>query len=158
MSRRLEKALRFYGQGFGLGRSEFMPGTWGTLPALPIAWLIQSNATLAILGYILLMIVSYYAARSLGELLGDSDHKSIVCDEIIGILPVLIITPLTSWIIVFWVFRLFDIMKPWPIAWADSKVGGAIGCILDDVLAGIFTLLFLLALNSLPLGLVVPLL
>ncbi len=104
------------------------------------------------------MIVSYYAARSLGELLGDSDHKSIVCDEIIGILPALIATPLTSWIIVFWVFRLFDIMKPWPIAWADSKVCGAIGCILDDVLAGIFTLLFLLALNSLPLGLVVPLL
>lgn len=143
MPRGLRILLVVYGQGFGLGRLSFMPGTWGTLPALPIAWLIQGSYALSIIGYCVLLLLGYFAADLLGKELGDSDHKSIVCDEIIGILPVLLLFNMQYWIWAFIVFRFFDILKPWPISYIDKHIKGAWGCLIDDVLAGLFTLFLL---------------
>lgn len=120
-----------------------MPGTWGTIPALPIAWLLQGPYLLGLIGYCLLLLLAYFAADILGKELGDSDHKSIVCDEIIGIMPALLLFETKYWLWAFIVFRFFDILKPWPIAYVDKHIKGAWGCILDDVLAGVLTLFLL---------------
>lgn len=139
MPRFITVLLKFYGRGFGFGLAPFMPGTWGTLPALPIAWFCPNDVLIKIILYLALLLMSFFAADALGKALGDSDHKSIVCDEIIGILPVLLWAAPRYWLGLFLLFRFFDILKPWPISWVDQHVKGAAGCLLDDLLAGVLT-------------------
>jgi len=77
--------------------------------------------------------------------LGVQDHGGIVWDEIVGFLITMTMVP-PDWRFVllgFILFRLFDIWKPWPISWLDSKVSGGLGIMLDDVLAGIYALIIL---------------
>ena len=68
------------------------------------------------------------------------DHPGIVWDEIVGFLITMYLAPVSwIWIVTgFALFRVFDILKPWPIRWLDEKVKGGIGIMLDDILAGIF--------------------
>jgi phosphatidylglycerophosphatase A len=82
-----------------------------------------------------------YTARALGV----HDHGGIVWDEIVGLLITLIaVPPDWRWLLAgFLLFRLFDILKPWPIRWLDRRVGGGFGIMIDDVLAGLFALLCL---------------
>ena len=77
--------------------------------------------------------------------LGVHDHSGIVWDEIVGYLVTMIAVPLDwKWIVLgFLLFRLFDIAKPWPIGWIDSKLSGGLGIMLDDILAGFFALIAL---------------
>jgi phosphatidylglycerophosphatase A len=73
------------------------------------------------------------------------DHSSIVWDEIVGYLVTMIMSP-TGWywmVLGFILFRLFDICKPWPVSWADKRVAGGLGIMLDDLIAAIYALLLL---------------
>ena len=74
--------------------------------------------------------------------LGVHDHPGIVWDEIAGYLVTMIAAPGgPAWILLgFLLFRLFDILKPWPIRWLDRSVGGGLGIMLDDVAAGLASL------------------
>ncbi len=126
--------------GFGAGRLPKAPGTYGTLVGvliyLPLS-LLSLPVYLAITVGIILAGISIcgYAARQLGE----HDHPSIVWDEIAGLLVTMIAAPQgIGWVILgFVLFRLFDILKPWPINRIDQKVPGGLGIMLDDVAAGI---------------------
>ena len=72
--------------------------------------------------------------------LGVHDHPAIVWDEVIGYFVTMITAP-PGWVWIvagFALFRLFDILKPWPIRWIDRHVHGGVGIMLDDVLAGVF--------------------
>ena len=73
-----------------------------------------------------------YVART-----GASDPSEVVIDEVAGQWLVLAVSPLDplSYLVGFALFRLFDIWKPWPISWADQRVGGGLGVMLDDILA-----------------------
>jgi len=84
--------------------------------------------------------VGIYLCGKTADALGVHDHGGIVWDEIVGYLITMIAVPLDwKWVLVgFILFRIFDIWKPWPIKWVDSKVSGGLGIMLDDVLAGIF--------------------
>lgn len=66
----------------------------------------------------------------------------MVIDEVVGQWIVLIFSPLNPvfYLTGFALFRLFDIFKPWPVSWADQKIGGGTGVMLDDVLAGVYAL------------------
>ena len=70
----------------------------------------------------------------------DSDPPHIVVDEVVGQWLALVLVPLTfgMYALAFILFRTFDILKPWPIRWADRKVDGALGIMLDDVFAGTY--------------------
>ncbi len=127
------------------------PGTWGSLAALPAAYLIAQIG-----GWILLLIcaiATYYiglwATRQ--ETAGSEDHdpSEIVIDEVVGqwiaLLPVVYGASMTEasltdlwpgWLAAFGLFRLFDITKPGPVGWADKR-DDAVGVMLDDVIAGI---------------------
>jgi len=128
------------------------PGTWGSLAALPLAWLIYEAGgywLLIVLG-VVLFFAGVKATEHMAAETGDRDPSCVVVDEVIGqwvaLLPVVIgasnaqveITALwPGWLAAFVLFRLLDIWKPGPIGWADRKET-AVGVMLDDVFAGIF--------------------
>jgi len=74
------------------------------------------------------------------EKLGEHDYNGIVWDEVAGYLITMWLVPATWQTIIagFILFRIFDILKPWPIRWIDRQIGGGLGIMLDDVLAAVF--------------------
>jgi len=140
----LRNPLHFLSLGFGTGLAPFAPGTFGTLAALPLYWLMSA---LPIWAYLLItsvaMVVGVFLCGYTSKALGEHDHSGIVWDEIVGYLITMIAIPVdVLWMVAgFVLFRFFDIVKPWPIRWADSKLSGGFGIMFDDVLAGIFALL-----------------
>ena len=137
---------------FGAGFSYHAPGTVGSLNALPIAaviaWLAGSHALIpaAIVPFVLGMV---YTARYLRTEPNASDPQWIVIDEVVGLWITLAAVPFNIiwYAIGFGLFRFFDIFKPWPISWADQKVPGALGIMLDDVIAGLYAAAVLIALQ-----------
>lgn len=138
----------FFAFGFGSGLAPKAPGTFGTLAAVPIYWLLQDLAW-PIYGTWLIVTFAlgvYWCDRS-SKQLGVHDHGGIVWDEFVGYWITMFLAP-TGWvwmILGFVLFRFFDIIKPWPIGWLDRKVGGGLGIMIDDVLAGIYAFVLLQA-------------
>ena len=144
--------------GFGSGLGPFAQGTCGSLAAL-LPWLLLRQ--LALPAYVLVLLVGFgvgvWACGVAGRALHVADHRSIVWDEFIGqwiaLLPLLLPgllraghIPLVLAIFAgFALFRLFDVWKPWPISWLDRYVKGGLGVMIDDVLAGVFAAVVLLA-------------
>ncbi len=137
----------FIALGFGAGLSPVGPGTAGTLAA----WLLFPLLSTALPEPMLLLflltafVLGIFAADRTGKALGVSDHGAIVWDEMVPFWLVLAFTPATlGWqAAAFVLFRFFDIVKPQPVGWADSKVKGGFGVMLDDVIAAGYTLLVL---------------
>jgi len=137
----LKNPIHFLSLGFGSGLSPFAPGTFGTLAAIPVYLLLQPfSLNIYLFVTCVALIVGIYLCGKTADALGVHDHGGIVWDEIVGYLITMIAVPLDwKWVLVgFILFRIFDIWKPWPIKWVDSKVSGGLGIMLDDVLAGIF--------------------
>ena len=138
--------------GLGTGLSPKAPGTVGTLPGILLGWLlITAAAPLGDLATIVLLLavtaglslVGFYLCGEASRRLGVHDHGGIVFDEIVGVLPVFAVLPETWWqlVLIFAWFRVFDVIKPWPINWLDRRVGGGFGIMVDDLLAGGYALL-----------------
>jgi len=129
--------------GFGAGLSPFAPGTMGTLVAVPFVFGLKTLDPmvywLVLLGLFALGIgICNVASRSLGV----HDHGGIVWDEMVGYWMSVAFVPLQwGWLLAaFLLFRLFDILKPWPIRQLDRKVGGGFGIMLDDAVAALFAI------------------
>lgn len=132
-----------FSSAFGLGLIPVAPGTWGTLAALPIWWLLDGAslpvwllAVVAVFGFA--VWISDHAER----LYERHDVSAIVIDEVAGMLVCVIGIPF-SWSTVlagFLVFRVFDIVKPPPVRWFDTHVKGGLGVVIDDVVAGVMGL------------------
>lgn len=154
---------RAIGTVFGVGYLRPAPGTWGSLAALPLGWALHQ------LGGFSLLILATGAVFILGLgvtdvlIRGRDDHdpSEIVIDEVAGQLIALaplswaagrmgidIIALWPGWIAAFALFRLFDILKPGPAGWADRRAD-AVGVMLDDVIAGAFAALGVIALAAL---------
>lgn len=130
----------FISFGFGSGLLPIAPGTWGTLAAIPVYLMIASLPWTFYLGFTLVaFIFGVYASAKVTRDLGEEDYSGIVWDEVVGYLLTMTMVPVGwGWIILgFFLFRLFDILKPWPIRLVDKKVKGGLGIMLDDVLAAI---------------------
>jgi len=97
----------------------------------------------------LLFALGIWVCAYTANKLGVHDHPSIVIDEIVGFLITMAAVPAGwLWIVIgFVLFRLFDALKPWPISWFDRVVTGGFGIMLDDVIAGLFSLAILHGLN-----------
>ena len=125
--------------GFGSGLSPVAPGTVGTLAAIPLYLLLQClSLPLYIAIVVLACIVGVYLCGQTAKDLGVHDHGGIVWDEFCGFWITMLAVPAGwVWIVLgFILFRFFDIWKPWPINWADQKVSGGLGIVLDDIIAG----------------------
>lgn len=134
--------------GFGAGLSPFAPGTVGSLVALlPWFWL-RELPLAAYIGVVLaVFLLGVWGSQWLVARLGLEDPGCIVIDEFVGLWLALAFAP-RGWIWLaagFLLFRLFDVLKPWPVSWADRRVGGGFGVMLDDALAGLMAGLVLAA-------------
>ncbi len=121
------------------------PGTWGTLGALPfgILMLVLGGWPVLLAASILISAAGYWAAGRYEELSGTHDASEIVIDEVAGMWIALLGAAVSGWTVAlaFIVFRALDIFKPGPIGWADEKLPGAWGVMIDDILAGMATAL-----------------
>jgi len=133
----------FFGLGFGAGLAPNAPGTFGTLVAFPIFFLLLGLPAWIYWAVVLATLLAgpWICGRT-GQALGVHDHGGIVWDEIAAFLLVLGFAPLTwsGMLAAFVLFRLFDIWKPFPIDWLDARMGGGIGVMLDDVLAAVYAI------------------
>ena len=131
--------------GFGTGLAPKAPGTVGTLLGLPLFWAILAVAP-DLPNQIILLIAAFlvgiWACARAGRALGVPDHGGIVWDEIVAFALVLVFTPATwVWVaIAFALFRLFDILKPWPIRLADTHLKNGFGVMFDDLLAALYAI------------------
>ncbi len=135
--------LAAFGAGTGFIRPA--PGTWGTLPGVLIAFFVMPYPLLHAGLIVVLSLFGIYLCQRASDILGVHDHGGIVIDEIVGVLIALYFfepTWITLLLGFFW-FRVFDIIKPWPIKWIDQRVDGGFGIMLDDIIAGVFAWLAL---------------
>ncbi len=142
----LSHPAHFFALGFGSGLAKKAPGTFGTLVGFPLFWLISNYSLSAQLLIIAsLFLVGIYFCGKTGKDLGVVDHGAIVWDEIVAIMLVLAITPLSYfwWFVAFCLFRLFDIWKPYPICYFDAKLKNGFGVMFDDLLAAVYAILVL---------------
>ena len=136
--------------GFGSGLSPVAPGTAGSAAAL-LPWLALRELPLPIFATVLVLAfaLGVWASNIMIAKLHIEDPGVIVWDEFVGqwiaLAPLLWFARGWPWIIAgFVLFRLFDIWKPWPVSWADRRIKGGLGVMLDDVIAGIYAAIGLL--------------
>lgn len=137
----------FIASGFGAGMAPKAPGTFGSLVGLIIGCLLLSLGHAAlVIGIIVATCAGTYAIGQLSE--ATEDPGWIVIDEIAGqMLPLLALIHVTFWgaVVAFLLFRLFDILKPGPVGWADKRKD-AYGVMGDDLVAGALALLVMIVL------------
>ena len=147
----LRNPIHFLALGFGSGLLHPAPGTWGSLVgvivgALLLPWLVAK--TFFILTALCFFLGIWLCERTSHDM-GVHDHGSIVWDEIVAVFLVLLAVPHVSlfWCtIAFVTFRLFDIVKPYPIRYFDEKLTNGFGIMVDDILAAGYSILVILAL------------
>jgi len=134
--------ILFLASGCGLGVLPKVPGTWGSLGALPLWFLLGwvSNGWYLLL-VLLLSGFAIWIADEAGKLFGVVDSPVIVIDEIVGLMLALVGVPLTfgNALAAFVIFRFFDIIKPFPANWCEENLPGGLGVIADDLVAGVMT-------------------
>lgn len=143
---RQRKHIRWYHPAFllstwfGLGKIPFLPGTMGSLGALPFAWIIQQEMgsqvllTAALTAFLVgIAAIEVYMKSYPGE----HDRHEIVIDEVAGQWLLLAALPhtVTGYAIGFFLFRLLDMWKPWPIKLFDDHIPGSYGVMADDIVA-----------------------
>lgn len=139
----INKTALILSSWFGIGLIPRMPGTVGTLAAIPIG--IVMNRLGLFFGAILLVICIVAGIWSAGvteRILGRDDPSEVVIDEVVGFLLTIYLLPV-SWLSIvlgFVMFRFFDILKPFPIK-RFERIGGGTGIILDDLAAGVYAVL-----------------
>ena len=141
-----EDTVMFLATGFYAGNIPFAPGTFGSLIGLPLCFALTGMSVApAMLVTLLFIFFAVWIADAAEKILAQSDPGCIVIDEIAGMLVALVGLPfnLITVVIGFIIFRILDILKPFPIRDLDKRVPGGLGVVADDVAAGIITNLLL---------------
>ena len=140
MKRRIKAVTSF----FYMGHSPFAPGTVGSLGGLIVYFLIKNNALLYGFVLIFLFALGILFAGEAEKIYKKKDEPRIVIDEVCGMLLTLFFVPVSVYSVVlgFLLFRVMDIMKPFP-AKRIEKLAGSVGIMFDDVVAGIYANLIL---------------
>lgn len=132
----------------GIGYAPFMPGTWASAAALPVAWGLYhlGGALLLALATLFVFALGVWASDVTTRETGEDDPRWIVVDEIAGMWLVLTVVPpdIVLYLIGFVLFRITDVFKPWPASWADRTLPGGIGVMVDDIFAAGWSALILI--------------
>ncbi len=134
--------------GLGSGLAPYAPGTAGTLAAIPLYLLLSGLAWPLYLGVtLILFLIGVWACQRTARDLALEDPAAIVWDEWVGLLVTMVAAPSGwPWLLAgVLLFRLLDIWKPWPVRVADRRVGGGLGIMLDDLIAGAMAALLIAA-------------
>ena len=140
----------FFATGAYSGYSPFAPGTAGSLVGVLVVWLafgpLWSDAPLlALVVFVAAFAISCWIAGRAEEIFKEPDSSKIVIDEVLGMVATMYGNPLTApWMLAgFALFRVFDVMKPFPAGWIDRQVEGGAGVMLDDLASAIYANLLL---------------
>lgn len=143
---KLSNPVHFLAFGFGSGLAPKAPGTCGTIAAIPF-YLLLSHLSLPVYSIILLFasVAGVWLCGKTAKDLGVHDHPGIVWDEFCGYWFTMLAAPVGwLWVLLgFILFRLFDIWKPWPISFVDRRVPGGVGIMVDDLIAGLYSLIII---------------
>ena len=136
----------FISTGCYSGYLPIAPGTWGSLVGLVLFFLLHNLSTpvyLAVTAAIFL--IGIFAAGETEKIMDRKDPGLVVIDEIAGMLVTMIAAPAAPMIMIlgFILFRIFDILKPFPIRLIDQRIHGGLGIMLDDIVAGLYSLIIL---------------
>jgi phosphatidylglycerophosphatase A len=151
--RTLRDPVHLLALGFGAGLAPRAPGTFGSLLALVPAWwcfTLPFGARVAIA--VALVALGVWVCGESARRLGAHDHSSIVFDEIAGAFATSLAVPSRTvlWFaLAFVLFRIFDILKPWPIREVDHRMRGGAGIILDDLMAALYAAVCLMVSRAL---------
>jgi phosphatidylglycerophosphatase A len=134
--------------GFGAGLLPIGPGSWGSLAALLTGWFITAyiGHLALVAAAVIAFAIGCWAAARVVKTSGLTDPRFIVIDEIAAQCLVLFAVPLDGrwYAAAFLLFRVFDILKPWPIRAIERRVAGGLGVMLDDVAAALYAVVLLL--------------
>jgi phosphatidylglycerophosphatase A len=143
-----EDAVMFLATGFYIGNIPFAPGTFGSLIGLPLCFALAGiSAAAAMLWALFFILFAVWIADVAEKILEQNDPGCIVIDEIAGMVVALVGLPFNPITVVigFILFRILDILKPFPIRDLDKRIPGGLGVVADDVAAGIITNILLRA-------------
>lgn len=142
----------FWASGLGVGFARPAPGTWGSIFAVAIWWLLLSELGVAAQAAVIAiyLVSAVVACQRVCTRYGVDDASEMVADEVVGMWIALLTAPKVWWIclVALALFRLMDVLKPGLVGWLDSRIKGGIGVILDDVVAGAFVCAFIWLLVS----------
>lgn len=136
-----KKPVHFIAFGFGSGAAPWAPGTFGTLAAVPLYFIISLLPVSLYFSFLVFaFVIGCWICAKTAKDLGVHDYGGIVWDEFVGYWITMLALPVSwTWALAgFVLFRVFDIVKPWPIRWIDKRIGGGFGIMLDDVLAAVY--------------------
>ncbi len=138
--------------GFGSGLLSPAPGTWGSAVGtiLGVILLALFGTKIFLILTALCFVLGCYLCQKTADDMGVHDHGSIVWDEFVGVFIVLAAIPTLSWqwvLTAFVLFRIFDILKPFPIRYFDKKLESGFGIMADDVLAALYAVMIIFILQ-----------
>ena len=142
----LSDPVHFLAFGFGTGLAPKAPGTFGSLPGVLLFWWTLEFGLYVQLGIaVLIALIGIWICGESARRLGVHDHGGIVWDEIAGMYVTLFLAPPTivGFVAAFVLFRIMDIVKPWPIRDLDHSIDGGLGIMLDDLVAALYAALLL---------------
>lgn len=130
---------------FGAGLAPIAPGTWGSIAALLLAWpiAVYGGGWALLAASLSIFCLGVWASGAYARATNSKDPGQIVVDEVAGQWLALVAVPVEpiAYLAAFALFRLCDIVKPWPANWADRRLSGGMGVMLDDMIAGAYALL-----------------
>ena len=153
----MNKIIDLYVTLFNLGKIKYMPGSFGSIASYIIIFIIYkfSSYLFLILIFLIILITCIYTIGIYISKTKTKDPKEIIIDEFIGCYVIFIFFPLFENFNLYYlifssfiIFRAFDIIKPFPINIIDKNMNNSIGIILDDVVAGFYTILILVLINE----------
>ena len=142
---------------FYIGYIKFIPGTIGSLVSFIILILVYNNLNLIhfIIIFVFCFIASIYLINIYQKKIKKEDPSEIVIDEFLGVYLIILffdyfdnLNNLQFIITSFLLFRVFDILKPFPANIIDKKIKSSLGVILDDIVAGVYSIIFLMVINE----------
>jgi phosphatidylglycerophosphatase A len=132
--------------GFGTGLAPFAPGTFGSIPGILLFWITMDSGLYVQLAVaVSITLAGVWICGESARRIGVHDHGGIVWDEIVGMYVTLLAAPVSvvGWALAFVLFRIMDIVKPWPIRDLDHRLGGGVGIMLDDLAAALYAAILL---------------
>ena len=144
---------------FFIGYIKILPGTWGSLIALFIMYFLFNILSISLIILVIIFIILFFLSNSLinyfSSFTDSEDSQHIVIDELLGVFFVFLFYDLIkiyndfiTCILIFVIFRIFDISKIFPASYFDRKVKNGYGVMLDDIIAGLYTVLTLIVINA----------
>lgn len=131
---------------FYLGYLPFIPGTFGSLGGIILFYFVKNNTLVYGLTILILAILGLALTAEAEKIFKKRDPRNVVIDEVVGMLLSLVFLPYDIKLVIsgFFLFRLLDALKPYPIKWLEQR-HGSIGIMGDDIVAGLYTNIILQA-------------